>query len=137
MALTRVYNPPPTWPPPPPGWTPPADWEPDPAWGPAPEGWTFWEERRANPRAWAYAFVGAGTVALVFFALGALISGGTPDAVLLGTFFGRALVAGAVVGLVAHVSTRRWPEWMYLVVALGAYVVISGLGTIGRQAGGG
>ena len=137
MAKLKVYNPPPSWPAPPPGWTPPPDWQPDPAWGPAPEGWSFWLERRANPRAWGYAAVGGLTVALVFFALGAIISGAVPSAELLGTFFGRGLVAALVVGLIAHASTRRWPEWMYLVVALGVYVVISGLGTIGRQANGG
>lgn len=135
MARTRVYSPPPNWPQPPAGWIPPAGWQPDPAWGPAPEGWTFWEERRANPWAWPYAFVGALTVALAFFALGALVTGGVPSAELFGTFIGRALVVGAVVGLIAHVSTRRWPEWLYLPVALGAYAVIVVLSTIGNQPG--
>ena len=135
MAKIRVYHPPPSWPPPPPGWTPPPGWEPDPAWGPAPEGWSFWEERRANPRAWTYAFVGALTVVLVFFALGALLSGGVPSAVLFGTFVGRGLVVGVIVGLIAHVSTRHWPEWLYLPVALAASAVIAGLGFIGRQNG--
>jgi hypothetical protein len=133
VAKLRVYNPPPNWPPPPPGWTPPAGWEPDPAWGPAPEGWTFWDERRANPRAWGYAFLGALTVALAFFALGALVTGGVPSPELFGIFIGRALVVGVVVGLIAHVSTRHWPEWLYLPVALAAYAVVTALGTIGGQ----
>lgn len=133
MAKTRVYNPPPSWPQPPAGWTPPPGWEPDPAWGPAPDGWTVWERRRANPRAWLYAAVGALTVALIFFALGALVTGGVPSPELFGIFIGRALVVAVVVGLIAHLLTRRWPEWLYLVAALGVYVVTTALSTIGRQ----
>lgn len=42
--MTKVFNPPPSWPTPARGWVPPAGWHPDPAWGPAPAGWPFWVE---------------------------------------------------------------------------------------------
>ena len=40
--MTRIFNPPPTWPQPPRNWSPPPDWQPDPAWGPPPPGWQLW-----------------------------------------------------------------------------------------------
>jgi len=42
--MTKVFNPPPSWPTPARGWVPPSGWHPDPAWGPAPAGWPFWVE---------------------------------------------------------------------------------------------
>lgn len=86
--MTKVFNPPPNWPPHPDGWTPPSGWRPDPAWGPEPTGWKFWidapweqpaeavtaDEELAKPkkhRGWAWTlFLGLIVVGVIIYAVG-------------------------------------------------------------------
>jgi hypothetical protein len=47
---SKVFNPPPNWPPPPSGWAPNEGWHPDPEWGPPPNGWSLWiSPKRRRP----------------------------------------------------------------------------------------
>lgn len=135
MAKLKVYNPPPSWPAPPPGWTPPPAWVPDPQWGPAPEGWTFWDEVRPNPRAWVYGFAAAVVPFVLLMAVGSIIARRTPTPYIFGLFFGRFLAAGVITGAIGYFSSSRWRPWLYVLVAVGSYVAVGVLSSLGQQSG--
>ena len=135
MAKLKVYNPPPNWPAPPTGWTPPPDWQPDPEWGPAPEGWTFFEEQRANPQAWLYGFGAALVPFLVLIVIGSVLARSAPSPYVFGLFFGRFVAAGLITGAIGYFSSARWRPWLYVLIAVGSYVAVGVLSSLGKQTG--
>ena len=132
MALIRRYNPPPHWPPPPAGWSPPPNWQPDPAWGPPPEGWSLWVEERANPKAWLWAFVAAGSCYLALLVIMLILTGGRLSPVTAGEFLFPFLLGAIVVGAIGWSRPKRWRIGFYFLLVVAVFVGVRFLSVLGQ-----
>ena len=132
MALLHRYNPPPNWPPPPPGWTPPPGWQPDPAWGPPPNGWPLWIGERANPKAWLWAFVAAGSFYTTLLVIMAVVTGGNLNPRTAGEFMFPFLLGGVVVGAIGWARPKRWSIVVYFLLVFAVFVGVRFLAVLGQ-----
>jgi hypothetical protein len=135
MALMTRYNPPPNWPTPPPGWSPPTGWQPDPSWGPPPDGWPIWVQEPANPKAWLWSFVAAGTFYGTLLAIVFIATAGNVNSRTAGEFLFPFLLGAVVVGAIGWSRPRRWSIGMYFLLVFAVFVGVRFLTVLGQLGG--